>query len=224
MSLAVVHPLPARAPRASRRQTRERLMRVGRQVFARKGLAGANLKTDILRPARVSVGSFYHQFRDKTDLLLAILEDHARTFRAMISEAHHAALATPEAMARHSYETVFRIADGSDDLFRIMMRERESLDARVRAYLRDSHSRWIASLAEDYERLGITDRDAAMLAAELISALTLGTVLTYLDQPRRTRSRTRTRFIDGLVRFTIGGVPALASAHPRFPGNGARKE
>jgi AcrR family transcriptional regulator len=215
---------PARigATRAtSRALTRARLLATGRRVFARKGHAGANLKEDILIPARVSVGSFYHQFRDKTELLLAILEDHSQTFLAMIHEAHRPrAESAPGEIARHSFETVFRIAERSDDLFRIMVRERESEDPRVRAYLRDNHRRWIESLADDYRRVGLGSPDGTddlMLAAELISATTLGTVLNYLDLPEHERARRRAPLIDGLVRFTIGGLVALTTPMP-LPG------
>lgn len=204
---------------ASRERTRARLLAVGRRAFARKGHAGTNLKEDILVPARVSVGSFYHQFRDKTDLLLAILEDHSQTFLAMIQEAHRPRPGSePREIARHSFETVFRIAEQNDDLFRIMVRERESEDPRVRAYLRDNHQRWIESLAADYRRAGLGEpggADDLTLAAELISATTLGTVLGYLDRPAREREKHRARLIDGLVRFTIGGLLALGTPVPR---------
>lgn len=212
---------PASARATSREQTRARLLAVGRQVFARKGHAGANLKEDILVPARVSVGSFYHQFRDKTDLLLAILEDHSRTFLAMVQDAHRPrAESEPGEIARHSFETVFRIAEQSDDLFRIMVRERESEDPRVRAYLRDNHRRWIESLADDYRRAGldgVAGSEVMLLAAELVSATTLGTVLRYLDLPDGERSRQREGLIEGLVRFTIGGLLALTTPMPLPP-------
>jgi AcrR family transcriptional regulator len=209
---------------SSREQTRARLLAVGRRVFARKGHAGANLREDILGPAHVSVGSFYHQFRDKTDLLLAILEDHARTFLAMIQEAHRPREESePGEIARHSFETVFRIAEQSDDLFRIMVRERESEDPRVRAYLRDNHRRWIESLADDYRRVGLESPgsgDALTLAAELITATTLGTILNYLDLPEHERATRRGPLIDGLVRFTIGGLIALTTPMPLPHGRG----
>jgi AcrR family transcriptional regulator len=220
--VAATHPASlgggAVARASSRERTRARLLAVGRRVFARKGHAGANLKDDILIPARVSVGSFYHQFRDKTDLLLAILEDHSRTFLAMIHEAHRPREeSAPGEIARHSFETVFRIAEKNDDLFRIMVRERESEDPRVRAYLRDNHRRWIESLAADYRRAGLGSAggdDDLPLAAELISATTLGTILNYLDRPPREREKERARLIDGLVRFTIGGLLALTTPMP----------
>jgi len=203
---------------ASRERTRARLLAVGRRAFARKGHAGTNLKEDVLGPARVSVGSFYHQFRDKTDLLLAILEEHSRTFLAMIQEAHEPREESePGEIARHSFDTVFRIAEQNDDLFRIMVRERESEDPRVRAYLRDNHRRWIESLAADYRRAGLdaaASPETLTLAAELVSATTLGTVLEYLDRPPREREKARARLVDGLVRFTIGGLLALTTPMP----------
>jgi AcrR family transcriptional regulator len=212
---------PHRSRTDSREQTRARLLAVGRRAFARRGLAGTNLKDDILAPAHVSVGSFYHQFRDKTELFVAILEDHARTFRAMVRAAHRPRdTAEPAAMARYSFETVFAIAEENGDLFRIMRREHDSEDPRVRSYLRDAHRRWLDGLADDYRRLGLAGvggDEALVLAAELVSAMTLGAVLAYLDVPAGERSAARTRLLDGLVRFTIGGLPALAAQAPARP-------
>src|SRR5713226_5603547 len=108
MAMSTVSARPPSSHRTSREQTRTRLLEVGRPAFARKGYAGTNLKEDILLPAGVSVGSFYHQFRDKTDLFLEILRAHSRTFRVMIREAHLASTeATPGDVARHSFATVF---------------------------------------------------------------------------------------------------------------------
>jgi len=203
----------------SRASTRARLLAVGRTAFARKGLAGVSLTEDVLRPAGVSVGSFYHQFRDKTELFLALLQQHTDAFRAMIREAHDPLSGRgPIEMARHSYATVFRVAEEHPDLFRIFVRERESDDRRVRAYLQATHRGWITSLAEDYRRIGLargqgaTDTATAELSAELISALTTGTVLRYLELPPGDRAKQRARLIAGLVHFTLGGVHALTNA------------
>jgi len=214
---------PEGARASSRQHTRRRLLIFGRRAFARKGHAGTNLKEDILLPAGVSVGSFYHQFRDKTDLFLAILREHSETFRAMIREAHGAVPSgAPGTVARHSFATVFRVAEANDDLFRIMVRERQSHDARVRAYLRDDHREWITSLADDYRRMGLVPTHAAPaaeLAAELVSALTAGVVLRYLDYPLAERRYQRRRLIDGLVQLVLAGVPALVTQarRPRPP-------
>jgi AcrR family transcriptional regulator len=208
----------------SREATRARLLAVARLAFARKGLAGVSLTEDVLRPAAVSVGSFYHQFSDKTDLFLTILRRHTETFRDMIREAHDPRSGrSPLEMARHSYRTVFKVAEENGDLFRILVRERESDNRRVRTYLQEAHRDWIRSLAEDYRRLGLApsrEVDAAELAAELISALTVGTVLRYLELPVRERPTQRERLIEGLVQFTLGGVPQLMAGRCGPPSGG----
>jgi hypothetical protein len=143
-----------------------------------------------------------------------ILRAHSETFRAMIQQAHRAERGGPPAeIARQSFATVLRVAEENDDLFRIMARERESADPRVHEYLRDSQRRWIAGLANDYRAMGLIDRPGlAELAAQLITALTVGTVLAFLDLSPGERAKQRRRLIDGLVQFTLGGVPGLAGA------------
>ena len=65
-------------------ETRARLLDAGRVAFSQRGYDAVNLTTDILEPAGVSVGSFYHQFTDKTDLLIAILDDAATNRKASV--------------------------------------------------------------------------------------------------------------------------------------------
>ena len=216
--MGTVEELGSRRRSESREQTRRRLLQVGREVFARNGLAGTNLKQDILGPAHVSVGSFYHQFRDKTDLLVAILREHSETFRAMIQDGHRRERdQPPAAVARHGYELVFRVAEENEDLFRIMARERESTEPRVRAYLRENYRLWVAALAQDYREMGRIagdDNGSTILAAELVISLTLGALLTYLEGTPGERAANRERLIDGLVQFTLGGVAVLVAGGP----------
>ena len=47
-------------------------MAQGVRAFGELGHDRVNLVVDILEPAGVNPGSFYYQFSDKTDLLLAI--------------------------------------------------------------------------------------------------------------------------------------------------------
>jgi AcrR family transcriptional regulator len=176
------------------------------------------LKQDILGPARVSVGSFYHQFKDKTDLLVAILREHSETFRAMIQDGHRRERdQPPAAVARRGYELVFHVAEENEDLFRIMARERESTEPRVRAYLRENYRLWVAALAEDYREISHIvgdDNGSTILAAELVISLTLGALLTYLEGTPGERAANRERLIDGLVQFTLGGVAVLVARVP----------
>ena len=198
--------------RASAQETRRRLLAAGRHAFAVKGLAGTNLKKDILVPAGVSVGSFYHQFRDKTELLLAIMEEYAQTFRAHLREIHQ-----PEPgrtvldIARDSYAVILDNVDENPDLVRIQLRERGSDDERVRRSLRTARERWIASLADDYRHISQASglEVEVDLLASLAVGLSLGAMAQYLEAPRRGRRELRERLLDGLVRFTLGGIPAM---------------
>ena len=198
--------------RASAQETRRRLLAAGRHAFAVKGLAGTNLKNHILVPAGVSVGSFYHQFRDKTELLLAIMEEYAQDFRARLKETRRPKPGrTAHGMARDLYSMLLDNVDENPDLVSIQLRERGSDDERVRRSLRIARERWIASVAEDYwsvsKAIGVEVE--ADLLANLTVALALGAMAQYLEAPRSQRQELRERLLDGLVRFTMGGIPAL---------------
>jgi len=199
-----------------RAKTRSRLLEFGRRAFARRGHAATNLKEDILLPAGISVGSFYHQFRDKTDLFLAILEEHGTTFRRMVHDANRPRKGMDEEqVARQSFETVFAIAEENADLFHIMLRERESEDERVREFLREGRRGWTQGLMEDYRSMlgghDVADEELEM-AAELVQSMTFGLIVHFLGLTPEEQRRERSRLIDGLVRFSLGGLTALFGA------------
>ena len=207
---------PSQSRTAQREKTRGRLLEYGRRAFARRGHAATNLKEDILLPAGVSVGSFYHQFRDKTDLFLAILQEHGSAFRQMVHDANQPREGMDEEqIARHSFETSFVIAEENADLFHIMMRERESEDQRVREFLREGRRGWTRGLMADYRNMlgehDVADDDLEM-AAELVQSMTFGAIVHFLELTPAEQKRERSRLIDGLVRFSLGGLTALFGA------------
>jgi AcrR family transcriptional regulator len=54
--------------------TRRKLLRVGRDLFARRGYADVATE-EIVRRAGVTRGALYHHFRDKRDLFAAVVEE-----------------------------------------------------------------------------------------------------------------------------------------------------
>lgn len=195
--------------------TRERLLAAGRRAFAKKGLAGAILIDDILRPAGVSTGSFYHRFRDKNELLVAILDEHARDFRARLVDTLEAPDAPAETtfvdLARACYALALDLADDHGDLLRIERRERDSDDPLVAGYLQQNQQDWIEYVTAFFTRGSADDVPEAdcRLAAQFVIHLGLASVALYQDLSARERPKARERLLDSLVRFTMGGLPAL---------------
>lgn len=72
-------------------QTRQVMLRAAREVFAEHGFAEANV-AEVVTRAGSSVGSLYHHFGGKTELFLALYEDH--------QAAHEQASASSVARAR----------------------------------------------------------------------------------------------------------------------------
>ena len=66
-------------------------------------------------------------------------------------------------------------------------------------------------MAEDYRSISKASgfEVEAHLLANLTVALALGAMAQYLEAPRSRRQELRERLLDGLVRFSMGGIPAL---------------
>jgi AcrR family transcriptional regulator len=197
--------------------TRRRLIAQARVVFAAKGHDGVSVQRDVLEPSGVSNGSFYHQFSDKTDLLVAVLEDAADAARFVLHEAITTTpAADPEQRARRAFETWFAMVDGAEDLFRIQLRERENPDPRVRALIQALRQRWIATIAASLREQTDFGHVDPELTARLIASLTYGVLVDYLDTSADERAALRTTLIDALPRFVAGGVAGLDT--PDHPG------
>lgn len=188
--------------------TRGRLIAHALVAFAAKGHDGVSLHRDVLQASGVSNGSFYHQFADKTDLLVAVLEDAAEAGRSVLQQSIGSSPITdPAVPARRAFETWFDMVDGAEDLFRIQLRERDNPDPRVRAMIQRSRQRWVATIAAALRERTVSNH--ADLAARLIASLTYGVLADYLDTPIDEREALRATLIDALPRFVAAGVTGL---------------
>lgn len=197
-------------PMSQADDTRRRLIAQARVAFAAKGHDAVSVQRDVLEPSGVSNGSFYHQFSDKTDLLVAVLQEAADAARFVLHESITTTpVADPDQRARRAFETWFAMVDGAEDLFRIQLRERDNPDPRVRTLLQTIRQRWIATIATTLrERTGNGNVDPD-LAARLIASLTYGVLIDYLDTPVAERAELRATLIDALPRFVAGGITGL---------------
>ena len=66
--------------------TRGKLIRVGRDLFARRGYSDVSTE-EIVRRAGVTRGALYHHFRDKRDLFAAVVEQVEQEVLERVAEA-----------------------------------------------------------------------------------------------------------------------------------------
>lgn len=204
-----------RSRRRSAELTRRKLLEVGRAAFAAHGHGGVNLQRDVLTPAGVSVGSFYHQFRDKTDLLVAILEEASELAQATVIGADSTA-SDPVERTCATFERFFALIDRGEEVVRIQMRERDNPDERIRSILARSRAAWVESWTAAFQHLA-GDRGGfdPQAAAQMVMAVGLGSMLLYMDTPVEDRPSVRASLLDALVPFTLGGFVALGARRPR---------
>lgn len=191
-------------------ETRRRLIDQGRTAFAAKGHADVSIQRDVLAPTGISSGSFYHQFDDKTALLIAILEEASEMGRYLLPAA--AVDETTVETTRLPLEYLFDILDGADDLFRIAIREAQSTDERVRGLLREMQNKWIELLTQRLRpRLPHDSASDLETVAVVVYSMCLGMGVHYLDLPEADRPAARKRYLDAMSVFVHAGVTALAT-------------
>jgi AcrR family transcriptional regulator len=66
--------------------TRRKLVRVGRDLFTRRGYSDVSTE-EIVRRAGVTRGALYHHFRDKRDLFAAVVEEIEQEVMQRVAEA-----------------------------------------------------------------------------------------------------------------------------------------
>jgi AcrR family transcriptional regulator len=198
--------------RPSARKVRARLFAAGRKAFAAKGLGGASLREDILAVATVSAGSFYHQFDDKTDLLVQILRHDGEAVIAALQKNAAAGAARPLEHARHRLlHEVFDMAERNPAFVKIFVREYHSDSPAVRREIRRHNQRTIAHLRPYYDAL----RDLTGLPldteaiAMILSVQCLALINYYLDFPGRRRAAAREQLIARMVQLGEGGILAM---------------
>ncbi len=197
-------------------QTRARLIEHGRTAFAAKGHDNVSLHRDVLLPAGVSNGSFYHQFRDKTDLLVAVLEDGRERGRSVIDGAlDESPGSSPVERATKRVALWLELLEAGEDMFRILVRERDNADERVRTLLADFRAGSFAPLTQRLSA-AMASRSAtfdAERATAFISDLVGASALRYLDLPQAERSSQRDAMARDMAAFIVGGITGMARLH-----------
>jgi AcrR family transcriptional regulator len=185
-------------------------------AFAERGHDGVNLKAHILEPAGVSVGSFYHQFSDKTELLIALLDEAVDAWRTSV-------LGDGVVMSGEGLEDALRAiltrfvggVEAGEELWRIHLRERSNPEPRIRERVVPGREAWARGLTDRLrDALGPeVPADAVQRSAQLVVVLCIGLATTYLDRPKSQRTAVARRaLVEDTTAFAVGGIERLAFA------------
>ena len=195
----------------SAQQTRERLLAAGRKAFADKGLGGASLREDILAPAGVSVGSFYHQFADKADLLVEILRCDGEQVLKALGASGVSQASEPVPRGKELMNHFFERADRNPYFVKIFVREYYSDSPAVRRQVRKHRDRTTALLRSYYQELreqtGLPlDVDGV---ATLVANQSFALINYYVEFSKKKRKALRERLVTNMIQLFVGGVLAV---------------
>ena len=187
--------------------TRARLLAAAREAFGARGHDQVNLTEHILKPAGVSVGSFYLQFHDKTDLLIAVIDEAAEQRFARV-------LGVPDGEAKGSLDTAIRAVvvgffaslDADDDLWHIQLRERANPDPKIKRRILAGRRRWTQQLALVIRQSTTASASASERGAAMLVSFATGLAATYLDLPVRERKRGRGAMVEDATNFAMAGL------------------
>jgi AcrR family transcriptional regulator len=199
-----------RSPRQARSaETRRKLLDAGFEAFAAKGHDGVNLVDDILEPAGISTGSFYHQFADKTELLREILAEAATRRRAFIVGLADLDPTTDLATAvRSVIERLYDSLETDAAAWQLQRVTRVTGVDGVRDMGSSMRENWTDELAEllgNWSDRSVEDRRRA---ANLMVTLARGFVFDFLDTPAALRPH-RAEMVRDATSFTVGGLLAV---------------
>lgn len=191
-------PSATRRPKQARAiRTRERILEQAEQAFAAKGFDAASLTSDILDPAGISVGSFYHQFSDKRAVLHALL-DERRPWReltaAIVAVADQPTFADT---VRCGIVALLDDIDRQPATWWIHVRELSSPDPDVRHVVRGSWETGERCVSSMFERWTDAARRPGR-SAFAISGIT-GLLRRYLDADEAGRAIVRDEMLDDVV-------------------------
>jgi AcrR family transcriptional regulator len=127
-----------------REENRERIVSAARQVFAQAGYEAS--VHDICSVAGVGIGTFYHQFLNKAELMHFLI-DQEHSFRLEAFDA-----LGPEQADATAGEVV-RVISGSDPALLQAMIEACGIDARLRTLAREMRRETSSRLAAAFDRV-----------------------------------------------------------------------
>jgi AcrR family transcriptional regulator len=199
---------PGLSREESRQLTRARLLSTGRTEFACYGLAGANL-TRILKNAEVSPGAFYHHYKDKVELFLAIADEAAVALRGLLrqtrlvrSDDH------PIRWIEEHFGRILHFVLGERELFTIIFRElHQPSDPRIAAFSDRDREMYVTELEEDLRKL-VSEGVIPKIDVAWASRLTVWMIISALNEQLQ-RPRDESEWVRAVARYVLFALPGM---------------
>ena len=191
---------------ARKSRTRKRVMNAAIEVIARKGLAGSQVR-DIVRRARVSIGTFYLYFQDKRDVFLEILDENNDLLRQSLENrvAQTRNLADSGEVLRVIYGGYFDFVDEHPKLFLCFFRS----GAYVERGFGEIVERVMMDAAADTKRRLQIGIDAGLVRGGLdvdVLGHAISGMLVEVAHRYVLRTVGRESALDTLVAFSLDGL------------------
>lgn len=195
---------------ARARRTREKILAQAKRAFSERGFEATNLTEHILTPAGVSVGSFYHQFTNKREVLLEIFEQAiAARHRRIRERVRDLQVDTFRDSIRTVLDLLMDDVEQDPDVWHVQWREHESPDPEIRERALVGVKGWTDVVLRMMEPFYPGDSAKKTLVAETTVILASAVVREYSHLDLDDQQRRRPDLVDTCVDYIQAATDAL---------------
>lgn len=194
-------PTEIRKPKQARAiRTRERILAQAEIAFAVRGFEAASLTSDILEPAGISVGSFYHQFADKRAVLHALVEERRREWHTRVDElAGRSELTGLADAVAAALITLLDDVDRHPHAWWILFRELHNAEPEIRSLFEVEWGTWLDLVGRLVDPWVTAPDGCAPGTIAFVAAGLAGLVRRYLAADEAARAELRASGVEQAV-------------------------
>lgn len=204
-------PTETRQPKQARAiRTRERILEQAEEAFAAKGFEAASLTSDILEPAGISVGSFYHQFPDKRAVLGAMMGERRRAWGAHVNAmVEDEQLVTIDIVLRDVLSWLLDDVDQRPAPWWVHFREVNHADPDIRGLVEPEWQAWIEIVTGLAGRFSSSEVELGRWQATFLACGLSGFVRRYLSADEADRTLMRETGVDETVQLFVASLDGI---------------